>query len=111
MIRNKLSAVNIAFLYVGTLMGAGFASGREIWQFFGVFGDRSYFAVLIVTILFMLFGMMTVMISDGIRSTDIGKIILPFENTYLSGFFGYIMAAILFIVYVVMAAAGGALFS
>lgn len=110
MSRHKLSAVNIAFLYVGTLMGAGFASGREIWQFFGVFGNNSYFAVLMVTILFMLFGMITVKISDAIHTTDIGKIILPFENTYLSEFFGSVMAAILFIVYVVMAAAGGALF-
>ncbi len=110
MSRHKLSAVNIAFLYVGTLMGAGFASGREIWQFFGVFGDHSYFAVLIVTILFILFGMITVKISDAIHTTDIGKIILPFENPYLSDFFGSVMAAILFIVYVVMAAAGGALF-
>lgn len=110
MSRHNLSALNIAFLYVGTLMGAGFASGREIWQFFGVFGGHSYFAVLLVTVLFMLFGMMTVAIGDAIRSADIGKIILPFDNTYLSGFFGYITAAILFIVYVVMAAAGGALF-
>ncbi len=110
MSRHKLSAVNIAFLYVGTLMGAGFASGREIWQFFGVFGNHSYLAVLMVTILFMLFGMITVKISDAIHTTDIGKIILPFENAYLSDFFGSVMAAILFIVYVVMAAAGGALF-
>ena len=110
MSRHNLSAVNIAFLYVGTLMGAGFASGREIWQFFGVFGNHSYYAVLAVTILFVLFGMMTIKISDTIQTADIGKIILPFENTYLSEFFGSVMAAILFLVYVVMAAAGGALF-
>lgn len=110
MSRHKLSAVNIAFLYVGTLMGAGFASGREIWQFFGVFGEKSYPAVLVVALLLVLFGMMTVKISHALDTTDIGKIIMPFENTYLSNFFGSIMAAILFLVYVVMAAAGGALF-
>ncbi|HML38685.1 MAG TPA: MBL fold metallo-hydrolase [Bacillota bacterium] len=106
----KISAVNIAFLYVGTLMGAGFASGREIWQFFGVFGEKSYPAVLAVTILFILFGMMTVKISHSVESTDIGKIIMPFENKRLANIFGSITAAILFLVYVVMAAAGGALF-
>jgi uncharacterized membrane protein YkvI/glyoxylase-like metal-dependent hydrolase (beta-lactamase superfamily II) len=110
MSRHKISAINIAFLYVGTLMGAGFASGREIWQFFGVFGEKSYFAVLAVTILFVLFGMMTVKISETMDTTDIGKIIMPFENKYLENFSGYIIAVILFIAYVVMAAAGGALF-
>lgn len=110
MSRYKISAVNIAFLYVGTLMGAGFASGREIWQFFGVFGEKSYPAVLTVTILFILFGMMAVKISHSINSTDIGKIIMPFENKHLANIFGSITAAILLLVYVVMAAAGGALF-
>ena len=110
MSKNRISAVNIAFLYVGTLMGAGFASGREIWQFFSVFNQNSYFAIMIVTVLFMLFGMMTVKISSVLGTTDIGKIIMPFENSYLESFFGYVTAGILFIVYIVMAAAGGALF-
>lgn len=110
MSKHKISAINIAFLYVGTLMGAGFASGREIWQFFGVFGEQSYLAVLMVTALFVLFGMMTVKISNVLHTTDIGKIIMPFENFYLENIFGYMIAAILFIVYIVMAAAGGALF-
>ncbi len=110
MSKYKISTINIAFLYVGTLMGAGFASGREIWQFFGVFGEQSYLAVLMVTALFVLFGMMTVKISNALQTTDIGKIIMPFENIYLESIFGYMIAAILFIVYIVMAAAGGALF-
>jgi len=110
MSKHKISTINIAFLYVGTLMGAGFASGREIWQFFGVFGEQSYLAVLMVTALFVIFGMMTVKISNALQTTDIGKIIMPFENIYLESIFGYTIAAILFIVYIVMAAAGGALF-
>ena len=110
MSKHGISAINISFLYVGTLMGAGFASGREIWQFFGVFQAKSYFAVLMVAVLFILFGLMTVKISKELNTTDIGKIIMPFENLYLENFFGYVTAAILFIVYIVMAAAGGALF-
>ena len=35
---NKLNALNISVMYIGAIMGAGFASGRETWQFFGVFG-------------------------------------------------------------------------
>lgn len=110
MSRNNISAINIAFLYVGALMGAGFASGREIWQFFGVFREKSDLAVLLVTMLFILFGMMTVKISKEINTTDIGKIVVPFENARLENLIGLVMAVILFLIYVVMAAAGGALF-
>lgn len=110
MSKPNISAMNIAFLYVGTLMGAGFASGREIWQFFSVFGKYSFMAVVVVTILFISFGLMTVKISNALNTTDIGKVIMPLENKYLEGLFGYIIALILFIAYIVMAAAGGALF-
>lgn len=110
MSKNNISKINIAFLYVGTLMGAGFASGREIWQFFGVFDAKSYPAILLITVLFILFGTMTVKISGAIHTTDLGKIILPFENSRLENFFGYVFAVMLFIAYIVMTAAGGALF-
>lgn len=108
--KHNISALNVAFLYVGTLMGAGFASGREIWQFFSVFGNNSYGAVLVVTVFFIVFGLMTVKISNTLNTTDIGKVIMPFENKYLEDFFGYVTAGILFTAYIVMAAAGGALF-
>ena len=31
----NLNVINVALMFVGAIMGAGFASGREIWQFFG----------------------------------------------------------------------------
>ena len=38
MIPKKFGIFTLAFTYIGTIIGAGFASGREIWQFFGAFG-------------------------------------------------------------------------
>ncbi|MBR0600125.1 hypothetical protein [Sinanaerobacter chloroacetimidivorans] len=108
--RHSISSLNIALLYVGTLMGAGFASGREIWQFFSVFGKYSYPAVLMVTMLFILFGLMTVKISIALDTTEIGKVIMPFAHKGMEKLLGSITAVILFLVYIVMAAAGGALF-
>ncbi len=34
----SLSPLSFAFLFAGSFLGAGFLSGRELWQFFGVFG-------------------------------------------------------------------------
>ena len=38
------NVVNVAMVLTGTFIGAGFASGREIWQYFGIFGK---FGILI----------------------------------------------------------------
>lgn len=44
----NLNVLNVALMFVGAIMGAGFASGRELWQFFGVFGIRGKIGVLLV---------------------------------------------------------------
>jgi uncharacterized membrane protein YkvI len=45
-----------AFAYVGTVVGAGFASGQEILRFFTVYGGYSIWAILIATFLFVWVG-------------------------------------------------------
>jgi uncharacterized membrane protein YkvI len=74
---NKLGIFTIAFMYVGTIMGAGFASGREIWQFFGVFGKRGYIGIILVGVLFIVIGVMTRLIARKLGSNDMGKVIVP----------------------------------
>lgn len=44
--------VKIASIYVGTVIGAGFASGREIVEFFGVYGLKGILGMIISGILF-----------------------------------------------------------
>ena len=44
------------FIYIGTVIGAGFASGREIIEFFGVYGVKGIFGMIISGVLFSLAG-------------------------------------------------------
>lgn len=48
--------IKIASIYVGTVIGAGFASGREIIEFFGVYGIKGIWGMAISGILFSLIG-------------------------------------------------------
>jgi len=57
-------AMQIAAAYVGTVVGAGFATGQEIMRFFTIYGKKSFYAVLLTTVLF---------IALGIRIMEIGK--------------------------------------
>lgn len=56
MFRNWKEILQIAATYVGTVVGAGFASGQEILRFFTVHGAIGLFAILINTFLFIWIG-------------------------------------------------------
>lgn len=51
-----IGATTLAAAYIGVVVGAGFASGQEIWQFFGVFGAWGYVGMALSSVLFACFG-------------------------------------------------------
>ena len=91
-------------------MGAGFASGREIWQFFGVFGTFGNIGIIFAAILFVTLGMMTGYIARTLGSSDMGKVVVPGGNQKVISAIGYFMAILLYTAIVSMTAAGGAVF-
>lgn len=52
----KKEWIKVAFIYIGTVIGAGFASGREIIEFFGVYGFKGIIGMIISGIMFSLIG-------------------------------------------------------
>ena len=109
--KSELNFLGIALIYVGTIMGAGFASGREIWQFFGIFGKSGYMGIGFVTVMFMMIGFMTSRIARRLNTNDIGKVVAPLESKLFVNFIGALMGVELLLALVFMSAAGGALFN
>ncbi len=105
----QLGFFSVALLYVGTVMGAGFASGREIWQFFGVFGKFGIIGIIFAAVLFVTLGMMTGYIARTLGTSDMGKVVVPGGNKKVISAIGYFMAGLLYTAIVSMTAAGGAL--
>ena len=56
--RENLNYISVATMYVGVIVGAGFASGRETWQFFGIFGKGGFFGSLLAGLAFALLAFM-----------------------------------------------------
>lgn len=106
---NKLSALNIAVMYIGAIMGAGFASGRETWQFFGVFGNSGIAGAVVFAVIFMILGHIIRYNAKVLKTNNMGKIIVPGGNKKIELFVETFMAVILATVMVIMSAAGGAL--
>lgn len=96
-------------MYLGAIMGAGFASGREAWQYFGLFGDKAYLGLVVASALFVAVGMMTSYIALHLKTADMGMVILPVRNEKLSTILGYIVAFMIYTALIAMSAAGGSL--
>ncbi|WP_245596142.1 YkvI family membrane protein [Paenibacillus taiwanensis] len=63
-----LRVLQISFTYIGTVVGAGFATGQEIIQFFTKFGKVAPFTILIATGIFIWLGTKLMLISHRIKA-------------------------------------------
>lgn len=104
-----MNFITIALLYLGTVMGAGFASGRECWQYFGVFGNRGYLGLIIETALFVGIGLMTAFLARRLNTADLSKILLPSGHERTEKLFGLAVGVLIYCGTISMTAAGGSL--
>ncbi|MFC0273072.1 hypothetical protein ACFFIX_16730 [Metabacillus herbersteinensis] len=93
------------FLILGTIIGAGYASGREIWQFFGF---ESGLAIFIFTLIFSIATYVIMKISYEERSDNFFPVIDRLVGTKLAYVYDILIVLYLFTTTVVMIAGGGA---
>lgn len=75
-----IQAIRIGFTYIGTVVGAGFASGQEIFRFFAVFGQYGFWGILLSILLFSWLGTRMMLISAKLKATSYEEL-----NDYLFG--------------------------
>lgn len=70
--RQSTKVLQVAFTYVGTIVGAGFATGQEILQFFTEYGKWATLTILLSCLLFVWLGtkMMLVAHDTGAKSYE-----------------------------------------
>src|SRR5690625_351112 len=78
--RSFVQVLQIAFTYIGTIVGAGFATGQEILQFFTRFGGFAVFTIVIATVMFVWLGTKMMLLAH-----DIGAKSYEDLNTTLFG--------------------------
>ena len=105
----KLNFFTVATMYIGVIMGAGFASGRECWQFFGIFGDNGYKGILITGLGFLLVSVMISCIAISKDTIQLGELISPVESKLVYNIIEKILAIIYFTMLIAMTSAGGSL--
>lgn len=107
--RNNVSTFKVAATYIGTVIGAGFASGQEILQFFSVFREKGLIGLAAVTVMFMLFGYIVMDFGRKLGSTSHLEIIKFTGGRFFGTFADYIITFFLFGSLTAMTAGAGAM--
>ncbi len=100
----------ITSVYIGTVIGAGFASGQEILQFFINYGYKGILGAMISMILFMTIGTVILLKTYNDKLDSYQEMIRPTMGKTLSSISEFIILSYLFIGVCVMVAGSGALF-
>ncbi|MCL6547752.1 MAG: GerAB/ArcD/ProY family transporter [Alicyclobacillus sp.] len=96
--------------YVGTVVGAGFASGQEVLQFFGHSGPFGYLAVAVAAGLFAWLGYRVMMIGSRLQARSCFEANLILFGRLVGGAFNAVYLFMLFGITAAMLAGAGELF-
>lgn len=108
--KEGISTFKVASTYIGTIVGAGFASGQEVLQFFTRFGIKGLFGLIMTTIMFIIFGYIIMMLGLKLNSHSHLEIIKHSAGKYLGTVIDIIITFFLFGALTAMIAGTGALF-
>jgi len=107
----KISTFKLAATYIGTVVGAGFATGQEILQFFARFGINGVWGIALTTALFVLFGFIIMQLGFRLGARSHLEIIQFSGGKILTFIMDAIITFFLFGGLVAMIAGTGALFA
>ncbi|WP_102716446.1 YkvI family membrane protein [Paenibacillus castaneae] len=102
--------LQVAATYIGTIVGAGFATGQEILQFFTRFGYWGSITIALSTILFIWLGAKMMLISSSIRAKSYEDLNKSLFGDKYGRIVSHFMLVILLGVTAVMLAGAGTIF-
>lgn len=107
--QQKIGTLRLALTFAGCFLGAGYVSGQELWQYFGAFGARGLWGLVLAVALLGGTGVLLLRLSarTGIETMD--ALIVRADIPWLRTAVGVLTAALLFGVVCIMAAGIGAL--
>ncbi len=108
--KEGISAAKLAATYIGVVVGAGFATGQEVLQFFSKFGISGIAGLLLATGLFVLFGFIIMDLGLRLNAKSHMEILRYAGGKYLGIFMDVLTTFFLFGALTAMMAGTGAIF-
>lgn len=109
--RNSLDILKVACIYTTTIIGAGFASGQEIVQFFSLFREEGFYGIIFAGVLFSLIGCIVLgkVYDDRIGSYE--ELIFPMLGWFLGVVVEILVSMFMLMLYCVMVAGTSSIIS
>jgi uncharacterized membrane protein YkvI len=101
----------VAATYVGTVVGAGFASGQETLRFFGAYGKMGMMGIALATLLFCAYGIVVMQLGHHLGARSQREILHFACGPYIGRAMDGIITLFLGATLTVMVAGGGAVFA
>jgi uncharacterized membrane protein YkvI len=108
-LRPAWMAFQIGCTYIGTVVGAGFASGQEIYQFFGRYGNHAYLSILLSVFLFAWVGYRLMLLGQRLNAESFQEVNLHLFGPWFGRTVNGILVVMLFGLTVAMVAGAGEL--
>jgi len=109
--KKQFSVLVIAATYIGTVVGAGFASGQEVLQFFGYFGRAGLAGLAVTAVLLAVFGYMILELGRRLKADSHLPIIRFAGGRWVGTLIDWVITVFLFGAVVTMGAGAGAIFA
>lgn len=109
--KDKIATLKVAGTYIGTVVGAGFASGQEILQFFVSFGKAGFLGIFVITLLFMFIGYIVMDLGYKLKARNHLPIVRKTGGRILGTFSDIVITFFLFGALTAMIAGSGAIFA
>ncbi len=109
--KQEITTFKVAAAYIGTIVGAGFASGQEVMQFFTFFGLKGFFALILSTVLFVFFGVVILELGRRLKAASHREVILYAGGRWVGTAVDAVITFFLFGALTAMAAGSGAIFT
>ncbi|WP_243291706.1 hypothetical protein [Bacillus sp. FJAT-47783] len=108
--KNLFVAFQVAAIYIGTVVGAGFATGREIVEFFTKYGEAGLLGIIICTWLLSWLGMKMMIVGHRIGAKSYQQLNHFLFGSFFGPVFNMLMLMTLIGVTSVMLSGAGAIF-
>jgi uncharacterized membrane protein YkvI len=103
--------IKVAATYIGTVIGAGFASGQEILRFFTLFGIRGIWGLVFCTVLFAFMGVLLLFLGQRLKAVSYRDVIQFACGKKIGPVMDLLLTFFLFGTLSVMLAGAGAVFT
>jgi hypothetical protein len=105
----KINSATIAFTFAGSIVGAGFLSGQELWQFFGSYGKLGVVGFILALILQLALVYIILTYAKDSQTSEFDILIVKKEIKPLRYFFIFSELVFVFGVVMIMYAGSGSL--